>query len=108
MPYISRSGKELTVDCKCRPPEMPREVEVKLFQTEIADGDSITVVNASSLPTECWANIGTFAALARVWTDSGAVEFTCLGPPRILVLVFQTLDLNFKTTDGATALEGPS
>ena len=107
MPYMSRSGHQLTVDCKCRPPDMPRAVEVELFRTEISDGDSITVVNASSLTPECWASIATFAELARVWTESGAVAFSCLGPPRILLLVFQTLDLNFKTTDGAAASERP-
>ena len=99
MPYVTRAGNSLTIDCACRPPGMSRELEVALFKTEIAEGDHITVNNAHSLPVQCWANIGTFAALLDVWQQSGAAEFTCLRPPRLLFCVFETLGLRYKTKD---------
>jgi hypothetical protein len=101
MPYISRSGNELVIDCSSRPPGMARAVEVELFKVEIEEGDRIRVVNIHTLPPDCWANIGTFAALKAVWDAGKAAAFTCDKPPPILMLVFQTLGMQFTTTDGA-------
>ena len=86
---------------------MSRATEVDLFRTELAEGDNITVVNTDALPVECWANIGNFAALKQVWSASAANAFTCLEPPRILLLVFQTLEVQFRTSDGAAASRTP-
>lgn len=106
MPYLKRTGRELIVDCAARPPGMPKDAELQLFKVELSDGDSVTVVNAETLPVECWADIGYLAQLEGLWQRCGRAAFTCLRPPRLLLLVFQTLGVTFTTVDGGTAAAG--
>jgi hypothetical protein len=104
MPYIQRIGQLVLIDCAARPPNLSKRDELEMMRLTLEDGDMVRVDNASDLSPSCWADILHFASMAKIWQGLKNVGFTCIKPPRVLLIVLQTLELPFKTTDALVGI----
>ena len=99
MPYLQRIGQLVIINCAARPPNISKADELQMLRLTLEEGVIVRVDNASDLSPKCWADILHFQAIAEIWHTLTDVEFTCIRPPRVLLIVLQTLELPFKTTD---------